>query len=124
MKEITKILCLAFIAACIDVFWLLLQSSWVQDIIRDIQGGRAMNMRLWAAIPVYLAAGYLITQVPSAPRAFLAGFTSYAIYDFTQISLLDRYPFAFAISDSLWGGVLFSLTWWVGNQFGILNLMN
>ena len=122
MNEIVKIVCLGLLSACIDAVWLFLQSTRFSEIVQDIQTDRPMKMRIWGGIPVYIAIGYLVTQMPSAPRAFLAGLTSYAIYDFTQIATLDRYPLSFALADSSWGGVLFALTWWVGNKMGILRV--
>lgn len=104
----------------LDAPWLYLQSAWVQDFISEIQGGRSMNLRLWAGIPVYLALGYLVTQQTSAPRAFLAGLCTYAVYDFTQLFTLDRYPLTFAILDSLWGGFLMALTWWISYKAGLV----
>ena len=54
-----------------------------------------MQLRPWAGIPVYLALGYLVTQAKSAPRAFLLGLCTYAVYDFTQPSMLDKIDLAY-----------------------------
>lgn len=119
MNEIQKILGLSLLALIIDLPWLYIQGPVVQDLIRDIQADRSMNVRLWGAVPVYLAIGYLLTQIHSAPRAFLAGMCTYAVYDFTQIVTFDKYPIWFALADSLWGGLLMSLVWWVGEHLGL-----
>jgi uncharacterized membrane protein len=79
-----------------------------------------MNVRLWGAVPVYLALAYLVTQATSAPRAFLLGMCTYAVYDFTNYSTLTNYDPRFAIADSLWGGVLFSLVREVGLRINLL----
>jgi uncharacterized membrane protein len=97
-----------------DLPWLYIQSSRVQDLVRDIQADRSMNVRLWGAVPVYLSIGYLVSEIGSAPRAFLTGMAAYAIYDFTQIVTFDKYPLSFALADSLWGGLLMALVWWIG----------
>ena len=120
MNEVLRILALAGLIAVLDLPWLYIQGPWVQEIIRDIQADRSMNVRLWAAIPVYLALAYAVTQVSSAPRAFLLGMSVYAVYDFTQIVTFDKYPVRFAILDSLWGGVLMALAWWVATQINLL----
>ena len=120
MNELTKVLVFAVGIAILDLPWLLLQSSWVQEFVREIQGGRSMNVRLWAAAPVYIALGYLLTQQTSAPRAALAGMAVYAVYDFTQLLTFDHYPFYFAIADTLWGGTLMALSWWIANRAGLL----
>jgi hypothetical protein len=120
MNEIVRILILAVGITVLDLPWLLFQGPAVQDIIRDIQGGRSMVTRLWGGIPVYLALAYCLTQVESAPRAFLLGMCIYAVYDFTQIVTFDKYPIGFAIADTLWGGVLMALAWWVATQAKLL----
>jgi uncharacterized membrane protein len=119
MNTIQKILCLAGLIAVLDLPWLLIQGPAVGDIVRNIQADRSMNVRLWGAVPVYLALGYLASEIHSAPRAFLTGLAVYAVYDFTQIVTFDKYPLWFALADSTWGGVLMALTWWVGLQFGL-----
>jgi len=111
---------LAGILVLFDLPWLFIQGPLVQDLIRDIQADRSMNVRLWAGLPVYIALAYLVTQMPSAPRAFLAGMSTYAVYDFTQVVTFDKYPLWFACADSLWGGVLMALTWWLGSHFNLV----
>jgi uncharacterized membrane protein len=120
MNEVIKLLMLAGILLVADLPWLYIQGKAVQDIVSDIQADRAMNVRLWAGGPVYIALAYLLTQVTSAPRAFLAGLATYAVYDFTQVVTFDKYPLSFAIMDSLWGGVLMALAWWIGSHFNLV----
>jgi uncharacterized membrane protein len=119
MNDLQKVLGLAVLSLIIDLPWLFTQGQTVQDIVQDIQANRSMNARLWGGVPAYLAIGYIVSQLHSAPRAFLAGMATYAIYDFTQIVTFDKYPLWFALADSLWGGVLVSLVWWVGLQMGL-----
>ena len=120
MNEYLTIVVLALMMLVLDAPWLYLQSGWVQDFINDIQGGRSMQVRLWAGIPVYVALGYLVTQAKSAPRAFLLGLCTYAVYDFTQLFTLDKYPFEFAIADTLWGGTLMAITWSLATRLELL----
>jgi uncharacterized membrane protein len=120
MNEIIKVLLFAFGMFVLDLPWLIFQNSWVQEFMREIQGGRSMNPRLWAGAPVYLALGYLLTQQISAPRAFLAGLCVYAVYDFTQLFAFDKYPLSFAVIDTLWGGFLMAFSWWLANYFGLV----
>ena len=119
MNDLQKVLGLALLSAILVLPWLYIQGPAVKDIVRDIQADRSMNVRLWGAVPVYLAIGYLVSQIHSAPRAFLAGMCTYAVYDFTQIVTFDKYPVWFAMADSLWGGLLVSLVWWVGVHLGL-----
>jgi uncharacterized membrane protein len=119
MNTVQKILILAVLTAIMDLPWLFIQGQTVKDLVQDIQADRSMNVRLWGAVPVYLALGYLVSEIHSAPRAFLTGFATYAVYDFTQIVTFDKYPVWFAMADSTWGGILMALVWWVGLQFGL-----
>ena len=119
MNTVQKILILAVLTAVMDLPWLFIQGQTVKDMVQDIQADRSMNVRLWGAVPVYLALGYLVSDIHSAPRAFLTGLATYAVYDFTQIVTFDKYPVWFAMADSTWGGILMALVWWVGLQFGL-----
>ena len=121
MKDVsycTQIIGLSILAMAIDLPWLWLQGPGFQALVRDIQGGRPMRMRLLGAIPVYLALGYLIHKVDSAQTAFLTGIATYVVYDFTQVATFDKYPLWLAVVDSLWGGVLMLLVWLVGCRLG------
>ena len=120
MNEYVKILVIAVGLAVLDLPWLWINSKRVADFVNDIQGGRSMNLRLWAGIPVYIALGYMVTQQTSAPRAFLAGLCTYAVYDFTQVFVLDRYPIEFAFADTVWGGLLMALAWWIAHRVGLV----
>jgi uncharacterized membrane protein len=120
MNEYVKILVIAIGLAVLDLPWLWINSKRVADFVNDIQGGRSMNLRLWAGIPVYIALGYMVTQQTSAPRAFLIGLCTYAVYDFTQVFVLDRYPIEFAFADTLWGGLLMALAWWIAHRVGLV----
>lgn len=94
-------------AAC-DVVWFALFGHYWKRAMEDISG-QALRMRLWAAVPVYLAAGQLLTFAQSATDAFTLGFCSYVVYDFTTLVLFDKYPLTLAVADALWGGVLFTI---------------
>jgi uncharacterized membrane protein len=120
MNELIKILLIAIGIFLLDLPWLYIQGPWVRDIVQNIQGDRSMNVRLWGAIPVYIALAYTVTQLTSAPRAFLMGLSTYCVYDFTQIVTFDKYPISFAIADTIWGGVLTSLAWWISSKFNLV----
>lgn len=92
----------------IDLPWLFFSSTFVKPMISSIQG-EPLQMRLWAAVPVYLALAYLIQFAASAREAFFIGTATYAVYDFTNLSTLQKYSPLFAIADTLWGGILFAL---------------
>jgi uncharacterized membrane protein len=97
----------------IDAPWLYYQSSAAKGMLESIQGGRPLSMRLWPALVVYIALAYLLLQQTSVTGAFLSGMAVYAVYDFTNLSLLKDYTLQFAVMDSLWGGVLFAIAYWI-----------
>ena len=43
--------------------------------------------------------------------AFLLGILIYGIFDFTNLALFNKYNLLIAIQDTLWGGVLYMLTY-------------
>jgi uncharacterized membrane protein len=109
IKLLRNILPLSLLFIVIDIPWLWISSSYTQDMIKKIQGGMPLRMRWEAVAPVYFALAYLLQQTHSNSGAFLMGLCVYAIYDFTNLSTLTNYRVEFAIADSLWGGVLFTL---------------
>jgi uncharacterized membrane protein len=96
-----------------DMPWLASQLSTSQSMFSAIQGGRAVQMTLWPAVIVYIALAYLVLLQTSVQGAFLSGAAVYAVYDFTNLLVFKDYRLSVAISDTLWGGVLFSLTYFV-----------
>jgi uncharacterized membrane protein len=77
-------------------------------------------MRFGPALIVYIALAYLIYQVKTIQEAALLGAATYAVYDFTQLFTFDKYPFEFAIADTLWGGTLMAVTWSIATRFELL----
>ena len=96
----------------LDAPWLYYQSAAAKGMLESVQGGRPLSMRLWPAVVVYVALAYLLLQQTSATGAFLAGAAVYAVYDFTNLSLLKDYTLNFAVADTLWGGILFAIAFW------------
>ena len=92
----------------IDIPWLIIQGSTFQKTVSSIQGS-PLTLKPWAAIPVYIALGYLLTKQTSVASAAASGVCVYAVYDFTTLAIFDKYPLSVAVQDTLWGGVLFAL---------------
>lgn len=105
---LTQIIKNALIIAAIDLPYLLLVSGQFRPMVAAIQGS-ALQFRLWAAIPVYFALGYLLTLAGGWRQAAFIGSATYAVYDFTNLATLTRYPIQFALQDTLWGGALMAI---------------
>lgn len=103
-----KIPILALLIFLVDIPWLYSVSGWSGEMIRQIQGS-ALEMQIWPAAVVYLALAYLATIPKTHMEAFLLGSSVYAVYDFTNLATLKKYQLPFAIADTLWGGVLFTI---------------
>ena len=106
-----KFLIAAVLLIIADIPWLTFMSSTNTSIVTDIQGGKVPYYRISAALPVYAALAYLVLQVKDKTNAFLTGLSVYAVYDFTVYFAFTNYPIWFALADTLWGGVLFSIVY-------------
>ena len=109
---------LALIAAAIDVPWLYANQAWSSKMIKDIQGSPIV-LRVLPAIAIYVAIGFIISRAASPLEAAAIGAATYAIYDLTNYATLTKYDLTFAITDIIWGGVLFGLTALVADKTGV-----
>ena len=107
----------ALLIAAIDAPYLFLVSGLFRPLIQSIQGGAPMQFRLWAAIPVYLALGYLLTIPTSWKQAALMGSATYAVYDFTNLAAFKNYTVRFALQDTVWGGTLMAIAYAIRQMF-------
>ncbi len=89
----------------IDLPWLWLNSTSVQNMMENIQKA-PLVFQPWAAVPVYLALAFLVSRANTRLEALGLGIACYTVYDFTNLSTLSDYSWRFALADSLWGGVL------------------
>jgi len=115
---LTTVLILAVAGLLLDLPWLFISSKWSSDMIRDIQGS-TLVLNPVPAVVVYLALGFLAT-IPTTPaESFGLGAATYAVYDFTNLATLKKYQPLFALADTFWGGVLFTLLFYVRSFFSI-----
>ena len=56
---------------------------------------------------------FIIKQNKSLLDAFLLGFTTYAIFDLTNFTLIKNYKLEILLIDSIWGGILYALTTYI-----------
>lgn len=119
MNPALRILALAGIVMLIDLPWLFTIQPYTSAMIRTIQKGANAVFRWPAAIVVYLALGYLATLPKTAMDAFLLGLCVYAVYDFTNYAIFDKYDLTVGIADTLWGGVLFTIVFSIRNYLNL-----
>jgi len=119
INTLRTLLPLAVLFIICDLPWLFTVTDTTQRMVKKIQGS-PLQMRWEAAPPVYLALAFLVQRAKSTGDAFFIGLSTYAVYDFTNYSTLANYDLTFAIADSLWGGVLFSIVRELGVRLALL----
>lgn len=105
-----------FLIPLIDAPWLYLTSPYVIPIYEKIQGG-PLSVTPLAAVVVYVALAWLLIQQTSVTGAFLNGAAIYAVYDFTNLTIFKNYSLAMAVADTVWGGCLFAISYYVLSLF-------
>jgi uncharacterized membrane protein len=108
---IGKYLLLIILIFVLDLPWILLTQSFVSKMLGD-----ALVLRPLPALVVYLALAYLAMLPKSAVEAFSLGLAVYTVYDFTNLATLKTYDWRFAFADSVWGGILFTLVFYLNQR--------
>lgn len=116
MEAIGRIATLAVLIGLIDLPWLYSVSGWSGEMVRSIQGS-PLTLNVAPAIVVYIALGYLATLPKTLLEAFQLGTAVYAVYDFTNLAMFKNYSPQFALADTLWGGVLFTIVQYLKQTF-------
>jgi uncharacterized membrane protein len=101
----------------VDAVWLLTVGRYAVGMTERIQGSPVV-FRFLPALVVYVALAYLVYQANSVQDAALLGAATYAVYDFTSLTILKKYELGIAAADTLWGGVLFAITFSILKRFG------
>ncbi len=119
MNAITQILGIAVLVFLLDIPWLWVTGQTAGKMFAAVQK-QPMRIRWDAAVPVYIALAWLLTRATGWRDAAALGFAVYAVYDFTNLATLANYDAGFAVADSIWGGVLFAISWTVAKQLELL----
>ena len=120
MFDVKRLILIGLLLVLCDIPWLWASASMSHPMFRKIQGGMPLEPRWAAAVPVYLALAYLLQLAQSTVEAGLIGLSTYAVYDFTNLTTLTNYSATVAIADSVWGGVLFMIVRELGLRLGLL----
>lgn len=118
ISELT-VLALAFLV--FDYVYLSNVVGIFDDVVKSIQGS-SISFKMLGAVGAYAAIVYqfyyfIYNRDSSMVDAFVLGVTTYAIYDFTNYALFDKYPLDVGLMDTLWGGVLYSLVFWAFKSY-------
>jgi|TARA_X000000368_G_scaffold396643_1_gene365096 uncharacterized membrane protein len=104
----------AIVYLTIDIVYIMTNTRSFKKYFSFIQGSPATFKR----IPVVMA--YLILTLGlyyfiikdrrPVTDAFLFGVLIYGVYDFTNYATLKKWTLAFSIKDTLWGGIVFTIS--------------
>lgn len=99
---------------CLDMVFLYFISSLFSKQIYEVQQS-AMKINFVGAFLSYffLIAGlnyFIISERRTITDAFMLGVIVYGVYETTSYALLKNWKLKTVLIDTLWGGILFSLT--------------
>ena len=104
----------------LDYIYLKSSSNIFYKLISSIQTS-PLKLRIYPTIIVYILIFVMwivfiynqkdkFTFKENIFRAFLLGMCTYGIYDFTNMAIFKDWTINVALMDTIWGGVLYSLT--------------
>lgn len=103
----------------LDFIYLKSTGTIFSNLIYKIQKNK-INLRMYPALCVYILIFIMwyvfiykqkdnFTFKENLLRAFILGFTTYGIYDFTNYATLKDWNMNIVIMDTLWGGILYTI---------------
>ena len=108
---------------CDLVFFYFVKDMFNRQIM-DIQGTPIVlntKMLIGSLLTYILIVGgfykFIILGKKTWWEAFLLGFVVYGIYEMTNYALFSKWRWTTAMIDTLWGGVLFTLVFWIHKKY-------
>jgi len=116
-----KILTTIFILVFFDLIYFYFMKDMLSKQIIQVQGS-PLVMDFFAAGLCYIALAFglyyfVLREKRSLLEAFLLGIVIYAVYETTTKASLKKWSYKIVILDTLWGGILFTLTTFVLRKF-------
>ena len=92
-------------------------------MIMTIQGGRELSLNLYSSAFVYFIMALSIVYLGdgSVEKCAILGMCIYGVYSFTNMGLFKEWNLGIAVTETLWGGILFFT---VAHLAGKSNLWN
>ena len=111
---IYDILLISIILVVIDTGYLYSMKKFFNNQIKLVQG-TDIQMNIYAAMLCYIVLVYglyyfIIKDKRSLTDAFIFGIVIYAVYELTTMALLKNWSWKTVALDTLWGGILFTIT--------------
>ena len=115
-----KLLLTAVTLVVVDIGFLYFMGPYFGKMVKSIQGNDMVLNNLTAFITYVILVlqiyYFIISKNASYTDAFILGSTTYAIFDFTNLSVFKNYNINIALVDSIWGGVLYMLVTFIFRQ--------
>lgn len=117
---------LLIVLLILDAIFLYIMSNQFSKLILNIQRtpmklniGYALLVYVFIVIQLYY---FIILKNGTLLEAFMLGLTTYGLYEFTSAAVFDKWNYKLAIIDTLWGGILYSLTIFIVRYIMSLNI--
>lgn len=119
--KIKSFLIIGIIMAILDYFYLSCISTFFKKVIYKIQGSQ-LNFKYIPAIICYLflilsVQYFIISKKGNLFDAFILGICIYSVFELTNYATINEWPLQLVLMDTLWGGLLFSLTTFIYLKF-------
>ena len=98
----------------LDAVYLSTFSGFFNKLVTSVQGSK-IKFNIMGAILCYmlLIGGlnyFIISRKKTLTEAFFLGIVIYGVYESTNLAILEKWNMQAVALDTLWGGVLFTLT--------------
>jgi len=110
-----QILLSIIIMLVLDSIYLNTTGNYYNKVVKDVQG-TGIKLRVSGAIICYillvLGVNYFILndKKKTLMDAFILGIVIYGVYESTTYAIFKKWSIPAVIIDTLWGGILFTLT--------------
>jgi uncharacterized membrane protein len=114
MNKLNRILFSSAILLALDFIYLnLVKSQYEVQIVavqRVVMKIKIVPVLICYALIMFALNYFILRTHRPILEAFLLGFIIYGVFDSTNYALFKKWDLRLAISDAIWGGVLFALT--------------
>lgn len=114
VKTIKNILLLSFLMLSVDSIYLYSVKDHFGKLIKSIQNTEmkinyigAMLCYIFLVIGLYY---FVIRENKNIIDAFILGVCIYAVFEYTNYAIFKKWSFITTIFDTIWGGILFTIT--------------
>ena len=119
--NIKQILLSGVVMLLLDAVYLTTFSGYFNSVVKRVQGEK-IQFNIVGALLCYILLIYGINYFIIDPKkplkdAFLLGIVIYGVYETTNYAILKNWALGSVALDTLWGGILFTLTTYLVRLF-------